>query len=350
MMKQVLGLSVAALVAALGGTAAAAPGYEVWAADQSNSVSGQAALGTLGSLVWIWDSADIEAQLAGGPAAQPGGCGRNNRGKRSRKHGPCDLLEVFPQDLVEYDAEGVPTGNTLADVAGFGRLHGLIPDPQNRYFTANIFAPSGSNRNAPTTPLPAVPFKDPTNTSHLGNLDGEAPANESGQIPGETTRRDAHGAATTIDGAFVHNVDRIQNVVEVFSAAPDNPSHVGQYDLTSADGQGFGEGPCLAASVDDDAELPLNDPAPDLLQATPDGKYMAVAFRGPAPVTVNHSAQGSCPGVAIIEITDGGASGRLVGVLRTTNSIDTAPTVAPRGVNYLGFERSDVHGASVIAK
>ena len=57
--------------------------------------------------------------------------------------GPCDLLEVFPQDLEEYNANGMPTGNTLADVSGFGRLHGMLPDPLNRYFNVNIFAPGG---------------------------------------------------------------------------------------------------------------------------------------------------------------------------------------------------------------
>lgn len=65
----------------------------------------------------------------------------------------------------------------------------------------------------------------------------------------------------------------------------------------------------------------------DLLQATPDGRHIAVAFRGPAPVTVNHSAQGSCP-----------------------HTVDDAATTSPGGVNYAGLERSDVHGASVIAK
>ena len=44
-------------------------GYEVWASDQSNSVAGAPGPGRNGSFLWIWDSADIEAQLAGGPDA-----------------------------------------------------------------------------------------------------------------------------------------------------------------------------------------------------------------------------------------------------------------------------------------
>ena len=547
------------------------PGYEIWAADQSNTISG-GGLGTRGSLIWIWDSEDVEAQLDGGPTAVPVGCDGNNGA--NAQPGPCDVLEVFPQDLVEYDAQGNATGNTLAASSGFGRLHGMIPDPQNRYFTANLFAPGGGyvgiidarrkealalfrvtqmnsgrsvhmsfwnadgsaivvanldgktmeridiqrngsgkimqasfnrsaslglgknmnvlneatvflgknhhNRNLvgeiigsyaeadlgdltangeckengclsgpdasdggrpnnvvicpittaanqgfvtlgggglvvadlnatpmaivgeygnqvvngagcagvqsgddvwinagvsaspagfdqsaftmyvldgsafsaaanpPNTPAPLVVYKDPTNTTHLGNLDGLSASNSSGQLPGVTTRRDAHGAATTLNGQYVHNADRIQNVVEVFDTS--TLTAVNHYDLTSLDGQGNGQGPCLAASVDDDPLLPKNDPAPDLLQSTPDGKYLVVSLRGPAPVTVNHSSQGSCPGVGIIELTNGGMQGRLLDVLRTTNTFDSDPMLAPGGHAYVGAERSDVHGASVISK
>lgn len=569
-------LAAAVLVSAAGASDAYAQshprsGYEVWAADQSNSIAGQP-LGTRGGLIWIWDSVDIERQIAGGPLATPVGCDGNNSAHASP--GPCDMLALFPASLKEHDASGRATGATLGTSVGFGRLHGLIPDPQNRYFTVNVFAPDGGyvgiidarrkeavalfrvtdmnvgrsvhmsfwkadgsgiivanlngktleridisrnpsgkimqasfNRSAslglgkgmlvagsatvflgrnhhnrqmlgrltgqyaradfgnltgngeckengcldgpdatlggrpnnvvicpipsaldkayvtlgggglivadldatpmsivgeygnqvingagcagaqsgdqiwlnagvsasaagfnqsaftlyvlsdsafgltpsaPNLPLPQTAFKDPTNTSHLGNTDGAEAANLTGQIPGVTTRRDAHGAATTVDGVYVHNTDRVRNVVEVFDTRTIGARHT--YDLTSADGQGGGAGPCLATSVTDDVTLPLNDPAPDLLQATPDGKYMAVAFRGPAPVTVNHSAQGSCPGVGIVELAPGGGSGRLVAVLRTTNTIDNAATTSPGGVNYTGRERSDVHGASVIAK
>lgn len=491
--------------------------------------------------------------------------------------GPCDLLDVFPQDLVEYDGDGEPTGNTLADLNGFGRLHGMLPDPQGRYVTANIFAPSGGyvgiidtrskaavslfrvtgtnvgggvdvrsvhmsfwdatgssilvanlhgklleridvvrtragkikaatfNRSATlgvgkgvavtaqstvfrgrnaygrrligdiagdyaeadlgdltpngvckengcgeaedglaggrpnnviicpvpsregnvyitmggggllvaktdvtpmvivgeygnqvingagcggaqmgksmwlnagvsasgagatwstftmyrlddtafdnganpeNLPLPEVAFRDPNNTATGGEQMGDG-EDLTGQLPGVTTRRDAHGVAVTVDEQYIHNVDRIQNVVEVFHS--DTLART-TYDLTSADGQGTGVGACAAKSVVDDLGLPGNDPAPDLLERTPDGKYLMVAFRGPAPVSVKHSAQGSCPGVGIIELTDGGASGRLVGVLRSSNIVDTSAAGAPGGHGYTGAERSDVHAATVVPK
>ena len=53
------------------------------------------------------------------------------------------ILDVFPQDLEESDASGELTGNTLGDLDGFGRLHGVIHDPFNRYVNVNLFTPGG---------------------------------------------------------------------------------------------------------------------------------------------------------------------------------------------------------------
>ena len=549
-------------------------GYEVWASDQSNSVADVASRGVDGSWIWIWDSRDIKRQLQGGPDAVAKPCGPQLLNPLAS--GPCNLLDVFPGTLTEFDADGQPTGNTLSDLNGFGRLHGMLPDPQQRYLNANMFAPSGGyvgiidrktkaavalfrvtgtdvagtdtrsvhmsfwsekgdallianlhgkvleridverdrfgritdvafNRTASlgvgksmavtssatvfkganawgmplkgsitgdydtsafsdltpsgackengcssgadgalggrpnnviicpvassnehvyvtlggggllvadhsttpmtivgeygnhvingagcggveangqmfinagvsasgagatqsvftmyslqdadfnqpqaeNTPAPLTLFKDATNTSTGGNQEGAISENSSGQLPGITTRRDAHGAAATRNERYVHNVDRIQNTVEVFDTVNHTRTH---YDPTSADGQGNGDGPCLAASVSDDAQLPANDPAPDLMEITPDGKYFMVALRGPTPVSVTHSAQGSCPGVGIIEITGNGQSGRLAGVLRSSNTVDNAPVSAPGGHEYTGAERSDPHAATVISK
>ncbi|MEE9445849.1 MAG: hypothetical protein V3V19_09315 [Cocleimonas sp.] len=197
-------------------------------------------------------------------------------------------------------------------------------------------------------------FKDATNTAASGNVGGVA-ENLTGQIPGISTRRDAHGMIETSDDKYVHVVDRIQNVMEVFDAKTEKK--IGSYDLTSADGKGTGDGPCKAASITDgnlvssgDAMI-MNDPAPDLMGITPDGKYIVVALRGPKPVTVNHGGQGSCPGVGVIELTEGGASGKLIAVLRTSNTKDdsTPPNFAG-GANYIGAEAADVHGASARMK
>ena len=42
---------------------------------------------------------------------------------------------------------------------------------------------------------------------------------------------------------------------------------------------------------------------------------------------------------------------KLVGVLRTTNTVDTVPVGSiPGGVNYAGAERSDIHDVTIIKK
>ena len=546
--------------------------YEIWGADQSNSVADVDSRGVSGSWIWVWDSNDVEKQLKKGKTAEPLGCdGKNRPGD-----GPCNLYDVFPSSLVEQDANG-PTGKSLGDLPSFGRLHGMVPDPQHRYMNVNLFAPGGgyvgiidgetkeavalfrvtgtnagrsvhmsfwnsdgsallvanlngkvleriditrnpggkiigatfnksaslgvgkkikirdearvylgtngqgnptlgsvsgsydltnafgdltpngickengcddgpdgelggrannviicpivSDRgnahinfgggglliadtqttpmkiigeydnqvvngagiggrcgtiqvrndvwsnagvsasgaggdqstftvftlddsqfgktpNAPNKPAPKLVFKDQTNTATIGNISG-TPTNTTGQLPGVTTRRDSHGMTITVSGSYVHNVDRIQNNVEVFDTTTFART---TYDLTSADGQGKGQGACAAASITDDPSLPSNDPTPDFIDTTPDGKYLVVALRGPIPVTASHAAQGSCPGVGIIKLLDDGASGQLVSVLRTTNIVDTSAVSAPGGHAYTGKEHSDVHGVSIRKK
>lgn len=106
--------------------------YEVWASDQSNSVPDETSAGVNGSYLWVWDSESIGTQLDGDEDATPLPCTPNATA------GPCDLWDVFPRSLEEMDADG-PTGNVLGDLPKFGRLHGMIKDPQNRYITTNMY-------------------------------------------------------------------------------------------------------------------------------------------------------------------------------------------------------------------
>jgi hypothetical protein len=57
------------------------------------------------------------------------------------------------------------------------------------------------------------------------------------------------------------------------------------------------------------------DPAPDLFDLAPDGRYMFASLRGPNPAS-GHAAFGSTPGVGVIDVRRGGKDGRLVGVAR----------------------------------
>jgi hypothetical protein len=237
-------------------------------------------------------------------------------------------------------------GGVSASGAGADQSTFILYTLDDSKFDDNIGDPKENS------PFPSRVYNDLTNTNTIGNLEGTTTSNPTGQLPNETTRRDSHGAAVTIDGQYVHVVDRIQNIIEVFDAVTEE--RVNTYDLVSKDGKSGREGhagPCLKRSVLDDMDLILNDPAPDLMEITPDGKYLMIAFRGPKPVSVNHSAQGSCPGVGIVELTDDGMSGKLVDVLRSTNTVDTVPVgTIPGGRDYTGAERSDVHGAIVVSK
>ncbi len=80
----------------------------------------------------------------------------------------------------------------------------------------------------------------------IGNLEGDPAPNLSGQLPGVTTRRDGHGMTRTMSDMYVHTVDCIQNIVEVFNTTTLART---TYDLTSANGKGQGVGPCEAAPV-----------------------------------------------------------------------------------------------------
>ncbi len=187
-------------------------------------------------------------------------------------------------------------------------------------------------------PRPRTLFKDPNNTATGGNVTGPA-SNGTGQLPGVATRRDAHGAVATNSGHYVHNGDRVQNVMRSFNVATGASS---EYSLTN--------GVCAQVAATDVPAIYSDDPAPDLMDRSPNGDYLFFAARGPAPVSVTHAAQGSCPGIGVIRLDEHGKSGTLVKVIRTFNTIDTAPADAPGGYTYTGTERSDPHGVTVVIK
>ena len=63
--------------------------YEVWAADQSNSVSGVTEFGHEGSYIWVWKSKDVNKQLKDGTPADSVGCGLLDANIPGA--GPCDI-------------------------------------------------------------------------------------------------------------------------------------------------------------------------------------------------------------------------------------------------------------------
>lgn len=52
--------------------------------------------------------------------------------------------------------------------------------------------------------------------------------------------------------------------------------------------------------------------APDLMDLHPNGQLVYVSLRGPKPLSGGHSAEGQTPGMAVLAVENGGASGRRV--------------------------------------
>ena len=156
-------------------------------------------------------------------------------------------------------------------------------------------------------------------------------------------RRDAHGVVVSPPGAFdgnryLYQFDRIQNTLEIFDTGviSANPyaAHMGTVDLT---GSGFcvGDGHPFV-NRDGESYADADDPAPDLVDISPDGKYIVVAFRGPHPVTAGHAAVGSCAGFGVVALDETGTTGELTHVFRTLVSDAT-------GTKNL----SDIHAAAI---
>lgn len=125
--------------------------------------------------------------------------------------------------------------------------------------------------------------------------------------------RDSHGIALTGGGAYAWVMDRHKDVVEVLATRDD--AHVGTLALN---------GPLTSNA------------APDLTDTAPAGDLVFVALRGPTPLSGDpHNATGATPGLGIIEVTDGGRSGRLRAIVRLTN------------IGEDGVERADPHGLRV---
>ena len=238
---------------------------------------------------------------------------------------PMSIVAEYSNDVVNgAGCGGIEAGDSIFLNAGVSAAEaGAAQSTFTVYRLGNDFPAAPEFLDMANANPPELAFKDSGNTATGGNSDGPA-SNDSGQAAGTTTRRDSHGMAATSDGRFVHVADRIQNLVEVFDAETLART---TYDLTSANGDGTG-GPAPCAG---------NDPTPDLMEITPNGRYMLFALRGPKPVSVPHSAEGTCPGVGVVEVQDGGARGRMVMVLPTTNDIDAD-------------ESSDIHGIAIRLK
>jgi hypothetical protein len=126
-------------------------------------------------------------------------------------------------------------------------------------------------------------------------------------------QHDSHGMVAVGRNRYLWVMDRHADVVEVLRTA--DGAHVRTLALNGA----------LTGNA-----------APDLTDVDPSGHLVFVAFRGPTPLSGDpHNAKGDTPGLAVLEVVDGGRNGRLLGLVRLTN------------VGTDGVERADPHALRV---
>lgn len=120
---------------------------------------------------------------------------------------------------------------------------------------------------------------------------------------------DSHGVLLTKPHKYLWVGDRIANTVTVVDTRHNDL--VGEFSL-----------------VGDQS----GDPAPDLMDLSPDGEQVYVALRGPTPQSGGHAAIGSTPGLGVIDVKDEGRSGSLSYVSRVSNLTGGAEAADPHAV------------------
>ena len=149
-----------------------------------------------------------------------------------------------------------------------------------------------SGSNPPNTPTPSLVFSDPS------------------------VGADAHGAGLTKHGKYLWVADRGRNFLWVIDTTTD-----------------------LIVNT-----IPLkgalsDDPAPDLLFASPNGSHAFMSLRGPVPLTADpHVSTGSTPGVGVLKVTESGRNARFESIARVSN------------VDSTGVELADVHALVIRIK
>jgi len=124
---------------------------------------------------------------------------------------------------------------------------------------------------------------------------------------------DSHGM--TAVGRYLWVADRAANTIEIIDTL--SGLSVGSVDLATEANQ---------------------DPAPDLMDISPDSQYVFVGLRGPIPLSGNdktvNNAKGTIPGIGVIHADAEGKAGHYKGQAAITNMKD-------------GKETADTHGIAV---
>jgi hypothetical protein len=271
-----------------------------------------------------------------------------------------DYTATPMQIVAEYDMSKVrAAGCGGMEGGGFIHLNAGTPSAGKSEFTIYRFPLNYPNADGNGTvdsgefypvnvPAPKVLFQDVDN----GKLNLDVSMGDAALRP-----RDAHGMSKNSTRSFLHQFDRVRNQVEVINMGTlARTSYSLEGSSTCAVNVGAESNAGVAgATASAPFTLPAvtnaaaaviipagktyaDDPTPDLLDLSPNGDRFFVAMRGPFPNTIGHAAVGSCPGLGIVQLTNGGKSGVLQAVLPTF--ID----------NLSGKNMSDPHGAAIRIK
>ena len=198
---------------------------------------------------------------------------------------PMSILAEYDKTTIHPDGcGGVQANGQIYINSGGAKEADLYSFPLRGYLSSN----------PPNTPAPALVY------THDG------------------TNSDSHGAVATSGDRFLWVVERFGNNMTIVDTS--NNSVLDHFSLVNP----FS-----------------NDPTPDLLDISPDEKYIFMSLRGPNPLTGNNpafnNAAGSTPGVGIIRVQQGGKRGRFIALLPISRIVG-------------GVERADPHGLRVLIK
>ncbi|MGB7069303.1 MAG: hypothetical protein WBD22_07395 [Pyrinomonadaceae bacterium] len=155
-----------------------------------------------------------------------------------------------------------------------------------------------SSLNPPNTPVPSLIF----------SRDG--------------TNSDSHGVVATKHDRYVWTVERFANNMIIVDTLSN--SIVNQFSLSG--------------NVS-------SDPAPDLLDISPNGNRIFFSMRGPIPLTGNNAAfnnaVGSTPGLGILRVTEGGQNGEFFARVPISHIVGGVERADPHGLRVRVVEEED---------
>ena len=190
--------------------------------------------------------------------------------------------------IAEYDRTRIDdNGCGQAQGGGTMYLNAGAGAPEDRFghtLYAVDLAQIG-DANPPNTPAPRVVYR----------RDGDV---------------DAHGLALTKEDGYLLQADRIQNDVTVVDTRDERV--LGRFSLAGRHSK---------------------DPAPDLVDLSPDDRLAFFALRGPAPLSGGQDAIGATPGLGVVELGQGEKErGKLMAIARVPRPVTDPEPPDPHAV------------------